>query len=178
MKRGKNSGWCGASVASRGDWQKRSATQWMAGKLGISKRKGTILGPPHSSKQNCSFMQKVRPAHHQASWHMPTNKLFAAGSLVDGCSCRWPSNGIASRRSSSSAQTCFEPRCSTARSMTPPPGNLPADAPLPAPPELRAAAIGAMQQVRRQRQAAGSLRAQDEEDDRLAAMVLSGRWQL
>lgn len=55
---------------------------------------------------------------------------------------------------------------------------LPADAPLPAPPELRAAAMGAMQQVRRQRQAAGSWSAQDEEDYHVAAMVLSGRWRL
>ena len=38
--------------------------------------------------------------------------------------------------------------------------------------------MGSMQQVRRQRQAEGSWSAADEEEYRLAALVLSGRWRL
>ncbi|PRW60869.1 glutathione S-transferase [Chlorella sorokiniana] len=72
------------------------------------------------------------------------------------------------------AQQCSMPQQSSLQLQADDPASAPPDMPLPAPPELRAAAMGAMQQLRRQRQQEGSWSAQDEADFHIASMVLSG----
>lgn len=126
----------------------------------------------HSNKMACSSKRTTLPMRRQASgggqgppggWDCPD----ARGDLP------WREAAAAATTLKLALAAPTVQHTASTASMPPP-----ADAPLPAPPELRAAAMGAMQQLRRQRQAAGSWSTQEEEDYRIAAMVLSGRWRL